>query len=542
VFTVDGEPIQPIRTKSVKHQYFGETFFEERSVWLPTDKHVTVRLGGEVIRYESPKRAGWPAPIRPRGDLQLAPAAPEASLVGRIAAKSPLSQPAKLVLGRLHSVERTAKKLDSRVKVERLVSSRGYLGALSNVTRRVVARSLSKSKAQRQLSADEATVEWATSASNAAKYAEAWVVMDRVERADDNGEHLYRHLQEHHPEINAWFLLSRRSKDWDRLEREGFRLVEYGSRESVALCLNSSFQISSDATRTVQYPISQKRYGQTSAKIVFLQHGVIMNDLSKWLNPKALSMIVTSTVAEHESIAGNGSTYRFTSDETRLTGLPRFDALIRKADALSMSEKDVLLLMPTWRLALRTEMENAADDAARRRVFENSEYGRAWLGVLHSENLRNLADKFGLQVVFVAHPAMGSLLGELAVPDHVTLMTEPSGGIQNVLARSRVLVTDYSSITFDLALIGVPTIYYQFDQDAFMNGGHTAGRGYFSYPDDGFGPAAETLADMEGYLSDLSECGFAMPQEYAERVDRTFRYSDVNNSERVVQEIMKLSE
>jgi hypothetical protein len=47
---------------------------------------------------------------------------------------------------------------------------------------------------------------------------------------------------------------------------------------------------------------------------------------------------------------------------------------------------------------------------------------------------------------------------------------------------------------------------------------------------------------MEGYLSDLSECGFAMPQEYAERVDRTFRYSDVNNSERVVQEIMKLSE
>ncbi|WP_284328522.1 hypothetical protein [Demequina litorisediminis] len=62
-----------------------------------------------------------------------------------------------------------------------------------------------------------------------ARYRDAWVLCDRDVQAHDNAEHLYRYLAAERPDINAWFALSRRSPDYARLKREGFRLLDYGS-------------------------------------------------------------------------------------------------------------------------------------------------------------------------------------------------------------------------------------------------------------------------------------------------------------------------
>ncbi len=53
--------------------------------------------------------------------------------------------------------------------------------------------------------------------------------IDRDIQADDNGEHLYRYVESHYPDINSLFVLRRESHDWDRLKREGFRLIPFGS-------------------------------------------------------------------------------------------------------------------------------------------------------------------------------------------------------------------------------------------------------------------------------------------------------------------------
>ena len=39
-------------------------------------------------------------------------------------------------------------------------------------------------------------------------------------------------------------------------------------------------------------------------KFVFLQHGVIHNDLSRWLNAQPIRIMITTTEAEHRSIVG----------------------------------------------------------------------------------------------------------------------------------------------------------------------------------------------------------------------------------------------
>lgn len=55
--------------------------------------------------------------------------------------------------------------------------------------------------------------------------------MDRDYEADDNAEHLYRYIMQNHPEREIVFALRKESLDWERLEKEGFNLVEFGSFE-----------------------------------------------------------------------------------------------------------------------------------------------------------------------------------------------------------------------------------------------------------------------------------------------------------------------
>ena len=54
----------------------------------------------------------------------------------------------------------------------------------------------------------------------------------------------------------------------------------------------------------------------------FLQHGVIKDDLSRWLNLREPDLFVVSTEAELASVADDGTPYRFCHKETRNTGLP----------------------------------------------------------------------------------------------------------------------------------------------------------------------------------------------------------------------------
>ena len=59
----------------------------------------------------------------------------------------------------------------------------------------------------------------------------SWLLMDRETKADDNAEHFYRYMMQNHPEQTCYFVLNRTAPDWNRLEQEGFKLVEFGGSE-----------------------------------------------------------------------------------------------------------------------------------------------------------------------------------------------------------------------------------------------------------------------------------------------------------------------
>jgi Putative glycosyl/glycerophosphate transferases involved in teichoic acid biosynthesis TagF/TagB/EpsJ/RodC len=367
--------------------------------------------------------------------------------------------------------------------------------------------------------------------------------MDRIHNADDNGERLFEHLRAERPDINAWFVLEKGTPDWNRLKRAGGgRLIAYGSFRWKMLMLNCHWLVSSHADLAVAEPAPVTLItGRPTWRYAFLGHGVIKDDLSLWLNHRDSDLFIVSTEGELASVADDGTGYLVTHKETRNTGLARFDRLLAKGRSVPREQRDLILIAPTWRtsLTLRLDMSNQTRDVDPR--FRESDYYRSWEAILRSEEIAAAAARRGWRVGFMPHPNMQPILADLDLPPHVQPLTFAGNDVQELYARCALLVTDYSSVAFNTAYLDRPLVYFQFDFEEMMSGGHIGRRGYFDYTRDGFGPVAEDPAAAIRAIVASIEAGPDPAPEYQTRIDQTFAQRDGHACERIVAAIEELS-
>lgn len=363
------------------------------------------------------------------------------------------------------------------------------------------------------------------------KFKRAWLLMDRDTQADDNAEHLYRWIMKHKPNINIWFILRETSHDWARLKAEGFKLIKFESLEHKMALINAKHLVSSHADHYVLNVLKNKYYKDLmSWKFTFLQHGVISNDLSEWLNSKNIHNFITSSEKEYNSIAGDFNNYKFSDRELRLTGLPRHDNLLKMA---KNKQSKTILIMPTWRRYLvgtSIGMTNKRESIAN---FDKSDFYKCWHAFLSHQSLKELSDRYGYNIVFFPHANLVNYLDYFRF-EHVKVFTHQDyTSIQELFCSASLLITDYSSVSFEMAYLKRPVLYYQFDENEVFDGGHTSQKGYFDYREHGFGPvslsSAELLIELEKVLKNSS-----MPEDkYFNRMESFFEFRDGRCCERV---------
>lgn len=362
-------------------------------------------------------------------------------------------------------------------------------------------------------------------------YTDCWLVMDRVDKADDNGEHFYRYLQTAQPTTNAYFVLSKESADWDRLSRSGFKLIEYLSREHLEALKQAKILISSHADRFIRHPFPAEQIDRNGYKFAFIQHGVTKDDQSEWFNNIMPSMLATATKDEFDSIVDPNSNYHLTSKEAVLTGFPRYDTLA----ALPKSAKTIFI-MPTWRENLCRV--GSSGQKVLKEGFERTPYATSWASLLNSERLKFIAEEQALRIVFCPHPNFADQLHRFSVPSHVTIVVPTKiESLQSHFAEMAVMVSDYSSVTFDAGFLDKPVVYYQFDEADFFNG-HIYRPGYFTYRDKGFGPVV-TREDEVIDAIEKAVTGRESP-EFGSRRSATFPLKDGKASERIYNSLIAM--
>ena len=216
----------------------------------------------------------------------------------------------------------------------------------------------------------------------------------------------------------------------------------------------------------------------------------------------------------------------FRREQLPITGLPRWDRVLRERERLPSIRRRRVLLAPTWR-----SWHKAQDLQISGRLGP-------WLTLLTSRGLQRLAWAFDAELVLYLHQNMRSeVLQRLQSPGHFSIL-DRDADVEHVLAAADLVVTDYSSIGWDALYAGVPTILYHYDRSELERnvGSH------LDLDKPLFGPttrtARETLVGIEEALA--GERGAAWIDLEKEWRQRAFAYVDQGNAERVLGEITTL--
>ena len=334
-----------------------------------------------------------------------------------------------------------------------------------------------------------------------------WLFIDRDTFADDNAEHLFKYCIEQDDGIEKYFILNRDSPDFERLGKD-YDIVPFGSFKHKIKYLFSEKIMISQVTRGILNPFTHENSynyeGLDTYKFCFLQHGVTKDDISWWIKKyhKNLYMFLTVSDLERDSMV-NGH-YNYEEDRIPVLGFPRYDNL-------SDDSKKEILFMPTWRRNLDTPEE-----------IINSDFLKSINSFLNNEKLNEAAEEMGYTLVFRPHPELWKFLDFFDL-DHVKLSEGP---YQEMFKTASVMITDYSSVAFDFAYLKKPVIYYQ-------DGNYHYGEGYYDYETMGFGKVIFDEDELVDKVIDYMKNDCTMEDEYKERVDLFFKFTDRNNCKRV---------
>ena len=363
-----------------------------------------------------------------------------------------------------------------------------------------------------------------------------WLVSDRFEKAGDNGEAFFKYLSTRKKELKKnkvlpIFVISKNSPDRKRIKKYG-KVVCFEDKNYPIYFLRAEKIISSSGGEFTINPFSpsDRKYfvDLMKYKYVFLQHGVIFNDLSKWLYKynKNISKFVVSSKYEKNSIV-NGE-YGYSDENVVLTGLPRFDYLENKSVKL-------ISILPSWRRSIRQSYDEQTNSVYFDR-FKETEFFKFYNSLINDERVLAIMRKKGYKGLFSLHPIHSKQYVDFTENDVFEIQSgEPE--YKDIISKSSLLVTDYSSVFADFAYLGKPVLYTMFDKKEFYKYS-IFDEGYFDFEKDGFGPVCYDYESTVKKLIEFIENDCVINEKYLEKIEHFFEYNDKNNCKRVFEEII----
>ena len=356
-------------------------------------------------------------------------------------------------------------------------------------------------------------------------YRHLWLVMERGFDARDNAYWFFRYLRERQLQINACYVIDRTSPDYDKVAQLG-RTVKWRSIRHYLMYLAADMLISTHvqpASPDLMAYYHLRQIGiHPRGKQIFLQHGIIKDEM-KWMRYPTMKVdfFASGGKLEYDYLV---SEFGYPEGVIQYTGLCRFDNLIR-----GNNPSNEILVMPTWRGWEYPQGE---------RFYETAFY-RHYQSMLENPRLLSLLEERDLKLIFYPHIELQKELDKFKSPsERIILASWRDYDVQTLLMRCSLLITDYSSVFFDVGYMEKPVIYYQFDMEDFLK--YHYQKGYFSYEKHGFGPVVKTEEELMAAIYECVGNGFKMQKDYQDRLEAFYSVRDELNCERTYQILRRM--
>lgn len=356
-----------------------------------------------------------------------------------------------------------------------------------------------------------------------------WLINERPDDARDNGYFFFKWLRENHPEVPVFYAIRKKSNDYEKVRPLG-NVVEWRSLWhfkcyvfATIICSTHGF-----APHNLEPFLLRERFVRrfmpVKGKKVFLRHGIAKDKIPYYTKSIfCANLFVCSAYREWEFVTKN---FGYREDEVKCLGFARYDSLI------NTNVKKQILYMPTWRRWIHSRI--GCD------IFINTNYYKTLVLFLSSPELQTFLNESKTEFVFFIHPSFKrfEILFKNFANENIKVMSNFDSDLQPLLKSCSMLITDYSSVAFDIAYLNKPIIYYQTDYDEYSQRHYP--EGYFSYKRDGFGPVIDNIQDVITQLKKLDSTDYINPEVYSKRSENFYMYRDKNNCQRIYDEICKM--
>ena len=340
-----------------------------------------------------------------------------------------------------------------------------------------------------------------------------WLLGERIDTAQENGYQLFKYLQDQ--PVEAYYVIDKESKDYKKIMHEENVLV-FGSEKHYEISLKAGVLLCThDFENILPYKPAKEFFNYNETYKVFLQHGVLGRkpaEYHKKYYDDPFDIFIVSSDSEKYDVVVNTMGYK--EDEVKVTGLARFDRL-----PMNHKGKDILL-MPTWRDWINTDEK-----------FLNSEYYYRYKNLLENKRLHDILEKYNVNINFYPHYRAQPFFNKelINTSEHIRFITLGEKSVQELLIDHALLITDYSSVSFDFTMMNKPVVYYHFDEDRFFN------RGILRPVNETFlGDIAETEELLISYIEASIKNNF---ETNVDDISEIIKYRDHNNCERIYEAV-----
>jgi CDP-glycerol glycerophosphotransferase (TagB/SpsB family) len=191
--------------------------------------------------------------------------------------------------------------------------------------------------------------------------------------------------------------------------------------------------------------------------------------------------------------------------------------------ALCRTRKQIAYI-PTWR------------DWIKKGSFLDSKFFKYVSSFLVDRMLAELLEKRNVILKFYLHKNMKGYLSFFKSKNSkIQLIEFGQESVQEMVKESNLLITDYSSVSWDFFYLDKPVIFFQFDCEDYLNY-----RGsYLDFKKDVFGDHADSKYNLIDLIKHHIDNNFQANEKYKIAKPKFFKYSDRFNCKRIYQEIMK---
>lgn len=344
-----------------------------------------------------------------------------------------------------------------------------------------------------------------------------WLIGERYNTAQDNGIVLFNWLQKN-TNVEVYYVIEDDSPDYLHIQGNPNVLV-FGSSRHFEIAVKAKVLLGThDLENILPYKPAQGFFGYENTYKIFLQHGVLGRknvEYHKKFYDLPFDLFIVSSDAEKYEIVIDEMGYD--ESEVVVTGLSRFDNLIQ-----SEKPKDILL-MPTWRDWINTDAQ-----------FLESEYYHAYSNLIQNDKLISLLNQYDVNLNFYPHYRAQDFFqnGIDNLDEKINFIQLGSETVQDLLINHALLITDFSSVSFDFTLLDKPVIYYHFDVKRFFK------KGILRPIDETFiGSIASAEDELVSLIEDRIKLDFS---NYENDISGIIKYQDHSNSERIYNEILTL--